>query len=93
MPKATGTPINVTNGQVQREVCRFSIDVVYNEVAGALVPAFTFTSWGQDRLRDASGNIIWQDPTFIPISQFTDATLPSSARPWFLSICQYLDTQ
>lgn len=93
MPKPTGVPINVTNGQVQREVCRFTVDVTYNEVAGALVPAFVFSSWGQDRLRDVNGVIAWQDPTFIPISQFSDANLPAAARPWFQSICSFLDTQ
>lgn len=93
MPKPTGTPITVTNGQPQREVCRFTVDVAYVEIAGVLTPQFVFTSWGQIRLRDASGNIVWQDPTFVSISTFTDATLPPAARPWFLSICSYLDTQ
>jgi hypothetical protein len=93
MPKPQGSPITVTDGQPQREVCRFSVDTVYAPVNGVLVPQFSFSSYGETKLRDANFNILWQDPTFIPISQFSDANLPSAARSWFQQICAYLDTQ
>lgn len=90
MPKAVGSPITVSNGQPQREVQRFQVEVSY-DAAG--VPHFTFDGFGVVRLRDAAGAIVYQDPSLIQISHLADAAIPTAARTWFTSICTYLDGQ
>lgn len=90
MPKPIGSPVTVSGAQPQREVARFQVDVVYDS-AGA--PHFTFAAFGQTTLRDNSGNIVYQQPFAQIGTAITDANIPTAARGWFTSICQFLDTQ
>lgn len=89
MPKAIGSPIPGTTFQPQREVSRFQVDVTY-DTSG--VPHFTFSAFGILNTRDASGNILATNPTYIPIVTQPDASVGTAERNVFTQICTLLDT-
>lgn len=88
MPRPTGSPITVTNGQPQREVARFQVDVSY-DAAG--VPHFAFQAFGVIRLRDAAGNIVWQGDQIKLIADLADGAIPAGVRTSFTTILTRLD--
>lgn len=92
MPKSTGTPVTiaVTNGQPQREVSRFVVDVTYDSAG---VPHFAFQGLGVVRLRDGTGAIVLDNivPATV-IESLSDAQLPAGVRTAFTNICNHLDT-
>lgn len=92
MPKPTGTPITVTAGQPQRENTRFQVDIG-RDAAGNRT--YTFSGYAVIRLRDAGliGNIVWQDPTLIPVVTLVADQIPAVARGWFDQIDTFMDTQ
>jgi hypothetical protein len=92
MPKAIGNPVTiaVTNGQPQREVARFVVDVTYDS-AGS--PHFAFQGIGVVRLRDSAGNIVVDNITAAAVIEtLSDAQLPAGIRTAFTNICTHLDT-
>lgn len=90
MPKNIGTPITITGGQPEREVVRITLDVTYTT---GLVPVLTATGHGQIRVRDAGGNIVFNDSTFVPIGTYQDAQITGAVRTGFLNAINFLDTQ
>ena len=89
MPKPSGQPVTISNGQPQREVERFQVFVSYN---AAGVPAFTFQAFTTIRLRDAGGNVIQQDNQIKQLVALDDAQIPAPVRTAFVAIVNKLDT-
>lgn len=92
MPKQVGQPITITNGHAQRENVRFQVEIQRDNAGNK---TYVFSGFGAVRLRDAGavGNIVYQDPTLIPIVTLVGTAIPASAIGWFDQIDQYLDTQ
>lgn len=90
MPKNVGSPITITGAQPEREVVRVTLDVTYTP---GLVPVLTATGHGQIRVRDGAGNIVFNDPTFVPIGIYQDAQITGAIRTGFLNAIAFLDTQ
>lgn len=88
MPRPSGPPITVTNGQPQREVERFHVFVTYD---AAMVPHFTFQAHGVVRLRDGAGGIVWQSDNIKPLVSLNDSQIPAGARADFVAIVNKLD--
>lgn len=90
MPKTIGSPITLTAAQPQREVTRFTVDVDYT---AAGVPVLTATGHGRVRVRDGTGVIVFNDPSFVTIGTYSDAQIGGAVRTGFLAAINFLDTQ
>lgn len=88
MPRPSGPPITVTNGQPQREVERFQVFVTYDPDGTA---RFQFQAFAVTRLRDASGAIVWQRDELRQIANLSDAQIPAPVRTSFTTIINRLD--
>jgi hypothetical protein len=88
MPRATGSPITVNNGQPQREVERFQVFVTYDPDG---TPRFDFQAFAVVRLRDGAGAIIWQGEHIKQLVNLADAAVPAVVRTAFTSILTRLD--
>jgi hypothetical protein len=88
MPRPTGSPITVTNGQPQREVERFQVFVSYDPDG---TPRFRFQAFGVIRLRDFQGAIVWQGENVKRIVDLFDAAIPAGVRTSFAAILTRLD--
>jgi hypothetical protein len=89
MPKATGQPITISNGQPQREVERFQVFVSYDNDG---TPRFTFQAFTMVRLRDGTGAIVHQEPGLSQLVSLADAQVPTPVRTAFTAILNKLDT-
>ncbi len=89
MPKATGSPITISNGQPQREVERFQAFVTY---ANDGTPQFSFQAYSVIRLRAADGSLIHQEPGLSQLVSLSDAQIPAPVRTAFTAILNRLDT-
>lgn len=88
MPRPIGQPITVTNGQPQREVARFQVEVSYDADG---TPRFQFQAFTVNRLRDGAGEIIWQGEHIRPLISLADAAVPAAVRTSFTQIITRLD--
>ncbi len=88
MPRPTGSPITVTNGQPQREVARFQVEVSYDPDG---TPRFQFAAFTVNRLRDGAGAIIWQGEHIRQLVSLADAAVPATVRTAITSILTRLD--
>lgn len=88
MPKITGSPVTISNGQQQREVSHFNVTVSY-DTAG--VATFTFNAFSRNRLRAADGSVLYEsDQTqFLTLP---DASLPANVKTALIAVVNKLDT-
>jgi hypothetical protein len=88
MPKITGSPITISNGQPQREVTHFNVTVSYY---AAGVPSFTFNAFSRNRLRAADGSVLYEsDQTqFLTLP---DVSLPANVKTALIAVVNKLDT-
>ena len=88
MPKNTGSPVTISNGQPQREVTHYNISVFY-DTAG--VRTFTFNAFARTRLRAADGSMLTESDQFQFVS-LADAGIPAQFKTGFGNIVDRLDT-
>jgi hypothetical protein len=87
MPKNTGSPVTISNGQPQREVTHYNTTVFY-DTAG--VRTFAFNAFGRTRLRAADGSVLYESDQFQFLS-LADAGIPAQFKTNFGNIVDRLD--
>ena len=88
MPKNTGLPITISNGQPQREVTHFNVTVSY-DTAG--VRTFSFNAFSRTRLRAVDGSVLTESDQAQFVS-LGDAMIPAQFKTGFGNIVDRLDT-